>query len=188
MAEPEIRAFLSHLAVCDRVSSSTQNQALNAVVFLYRGVLQKDLAGLGGIERASHSQRIPVVLSRDEVRRTISCLHGSTQLMAQLLYGCGLRLQECVRLRIKDIDFQRSQIIVRDGKGRKDRVTVLPQSLEEHLRRQPTDHPLSRRSRGRDGEGRYCFSCSLIVAITESMFSITSTLEKRSTVSPRRCK
>jgi len=136
MGEAEIRCFLSELATRDHISASTQNQALNAILFLYRDVLRKNLGGLEGFHRAFRPQRIPVVLSRDEVRSLIHCLHGPVQLMAQLLYGCGLRLQECVRLRIKDVDFQRSQIIVRDGKGSKDRVTVFPHTLVEGLRQQ----------------------------------------------------
>lgn len=133
MGEGEIRAFLSHLAVRERVSASTQNQALNALLFLYNHVLRQRLHDLGTIERATRPSRLPVVLSRQEVQLLLKHLEGPRLLMAQILYGCGLRLQECVRLRVKDIDFSRRQIVVRNGKGGKDRVTLLPTSLEEPL-------------------------------------------------------
>ena len=143
MAEEEIKAFLTHLAVRRRVSASTQNQALSAILFLYRNVLQKELAWIEGIVRAKRPIRLPVVLTRAEVSRVIKEMSGTPRLVASLLYGSGLRLMECLHLRIKDIDFERNQITVRDGKGRKDRVTVLPASIRPALLEQV------RRTRGR---------------------------------------
>ena len=130
----EIIAFLTHLATRRQVSASTQNQALSALIFLYRDVLDLDLPELKGLVRAKRTQKIPVVLSRPEVRQILSLMNGTPALMAQLLYGAGLRLLECARLRIKDIDFERNQIIVRAGKGGKDRPTMLPQSIIPSLR------------------------------------------------------
>jgi len=131
-----IEAFLTHLAVKRMVSSSTQNQALNALVFLYKHVLNIKLDEFENIVRAKCPEKIPVVFSKDEARLIISKLDGTLKLMCQLLYGSGLRLMECVRLRVKDIDFNYKHIIVRDGKGAKDRVTILPQNLIEPLKRQ----------------------------------------------------
>lgn len=137
MGVAEIESFLSYLAVDRNVAASTQNQAYSALLFLYRTVLRIELDGTIDAIRAKRPERLPVVLSRDEVRRLIGYLSGRNQLMAKLLYGSGLRLMECVRLRIKDIDVAQRQIVVRDGKGRKDRVTMLPDSiippLREHL-------------------------------------------------------
>jgi len=133
MGADEVRAFLEHLAIEGRVASATQNQALNALGFLYRDVLDLELPALGAIERASKPKRLPVVLSRGEVARLLAELRGRHRLMASLLYGSGLRLMECVRLRVKDVDFEMHQLVVRDGKGRKDRVTMLPDSLRDPL-------------------------------------------------------
>jgi integron integrase len=133
MGTAEIEAFLTHLAKDENVSASTQNQALNALLFLYRNVLQIDLAAPIHALRAKPSQHLPTVLSREEVARLLSGIQGIHQVMAKLLYGSGLRLMECLRLRVKDIDFGQSQIIVRDGKGEKDRVTLLPASLVQPL-------------------------------------------------------
>ena len=130
MGAPEIRAFLGHLALDDHVAASTQNVALNALVFLYRDVLKQEFPELGEIERAKRPGRIPVVFTREEVPRLLTHLTGTPHLMASLLYGAGLRLMECIRLRVKDLDFAYHQIIVREGKGAQDRVTMLPQSLE----------------------------------------------------------
>lgn len=139
MAEPEINAFLTHLAVHEKVSSSTQNQALSALLFLYRQVLGRDIGGLGDIVRARRSKRLPVVLTRAEVRVLLDGLSGDKRLMAGLMYGAGLRLLECLRLRIQDIDFLSNQIVVRDGKGLNDRVTMLPDKMKapllEHIER-----------------------------------------------------
>jgi integron integrase len=136
LAEVEVSKFLSHLAVDRKVAASTQNQALSAIVFLYREVLNKPLHWLDDLDRAKRPAKLPVVLSREEVRAVLAQLDGPNWLMASLLYGSGLRLMECVRLRVKDIDFSYDQIIVRDGKGSKDRVTILPTSLKPPLQRQ----------------------------------------------------
>jgi integron integrase len=134
----DIEAFLSHLAVEDRVAASTQNQARSALLFLYREVLAIPIDGPRDVVQAKAPRRLPTVLTRDEVRAVIRELSGTYRLMAQLLYGSGLRLMECVRLRVKDLDFDQRQITVRDGKGMQDRVTMLPdrlvEPLHEHLR------------------------------------------------------
>ena len=132
----EVEAFLTHLARDENVSASTQNQALGALLFLYRNVLQVELGGPIEAMRANRSRRLPTVLSKEEVLRVLSLLRGTHRVMAQLLYGSGLRLMECHRLHIKDIDFDSHQIIVRDGKGDKDRVTMLPEVLVEPLKSQ----------------------------------------------------
>ena len=133
MGEADVARFLSNLATVGRVSASTQNQALNALLFLYREVLGKDLERLADVARAKETRRIPVVFTPLEVRRVLDQLHGSPWLMASLLYGSGLRLMECCRLRIKDIDFPSSTITVHEGKGAKDRRTLLPASLKHPL-------------------------------------------------------
>ena len=122
MGVAEVEAFLTYLAKEGNVSSSTQNQALNAILFLYRNVLQIDLPVPLHALRAKRSKHLPTVLSKVEVAKLLSGMQGLHQLMAKLLYGCGLRLMECMRLRVKDIDFEQSQIIVREGKGEKDRA------------------------------------------------------------------
>jgi integron integrase len=129
----EVKAFLSHLAVVGKVAASTQNQALNALVFLYREVLHQSLEGLEDRVRALRPARLPVVLSPQEVKKLLAGMKGTHQLMGRLLYGTGLRLMECLRLRVKDIDFEQNQIVVRSGKGNKDRVTMLPHRLKESL-------------------------------------------------------
>jgi integron integrase len=138
MGAPEVEAFLTYLAVKENVAASTQNQALSALLFLYREVLQQDLGPVDAL-RAKRPKRLPTVLTKDETLRLIGCLSGTHQLMAKLIYGSGLRLMECLRLRVKDLEFDRRAIIVRDGKGAQDRVTVLPDSLipllKEHLQR-----------------------------------------------------
>jgi len=136
MGVAEVEAFLTYLAKEGNVSSSTQNQALNALLFLYRNVLQIDLPVPLHALRAKRSEHLPTVLSKDEVARLLSGMQGLHQLMAKLLYGCGLRLMECIRLRVKDIDFEQFQIIVREGKGEKDRATMLPFSLVHPLKEQ----------------------------------------------------
>lgn len=133
MGEKEINAFLSHLAVKDHISASTQNLALNAIVFLYKHVLEKDLGDFGKFIRAEETRNIPVVLSQDEVKKILSHIHGVAWLMTSILYGSGLRHIECLRLRIKDIDFVYRQIVVHNGKGQKDRITILPLKLIEPL-------------------------------------------------------
>jgi site-specific recombinase XerD len=126
MGAPEIRAFLAHLAFHDQVAASTQNVALNALVFLYRYVLKQAFPDLEEIERAKRPGRIPVVLAREEVSRVLAHLTGTPHLMASLLYGAGLRLMECVRLRVQDLDFAYYHITVHEAKGAKGRVTMLP--------------------------------------------------------------
>jgi integron integrase len=135
MGEPEINAFLTHLAVIDKVSASTQTQALSALLFLYRNVLGRRVGDLGDLVRARKSERIPVVMTRDEVKAVLERLDGDAWLAASLMYGSGLRLMECLRLRVQDLDFSRCEITVRDGKGGKDRMTMLPESLKEALRK-----------------------------------------------------
>ncbi len=135
LREADVRAFLSHLAVERQVAASTQNQALSALLFLYTHVLESPLGELGELVRANRPKRLPVVLTRAEVRAVLAHLQGVNLLVASLLYGSGLRLLEGLRLRLKDVDFSHSQIIVRDGKGQKDRVTVLPTSVTEPFKR-----------------------------------------------------
>jgi len=125
----EVESFLTYLAVTRKVSSATQNQALSALLFLYRQVLNIKLPDVENVTRAKSPEKVPVVFTPDEASAVIQRLDGTLQLMAQLLYGSGLRLMECVRLRVKDIDFNYKHIIVRNGKGAKDRVTVLPEFL-----------------------------------------------------------
>jgi integron integrase len=134
MAEPEISAFLTHLAVNRNVAASTQNQALSALLFLYREVLGQKVGWMEDLERVQRAPKVPVVFTKEEARRVLAQLKGDYRLMGELLYGAGLRLMECLRLRVKDIDFGYSQITVRDGKGFKDRVTMLPEKLKEPLK------------------------------------------------------
>jgi len=139
MGSTEVEAFLTNLAVEQHVAASTQNQAFSALLFLYREVLKKELDGPIDSMRAKRPKRLPTVLTKEETLKVISYLSGTHQLMAKLLYGSGLRLMECLRLRVKDLDFAHRAVIVRDGKGAEDRVTVLPDSLipllQEHLQR-----------------------------------------------------
>ena len=128
MGAAEVEGFLTHLAVAKRVSASTQNQAKSAVLFLYKEVLGEPLPWLEGIESAKRPARLPVVLTREEVESILTHLRGTVGLMIRLLYGTGMRIMECVPLRVKDVDFTRGEIVVRQGKGRKDRMTVLPQN------------------------------------------------------------
>ena len=133
LGAPQVTAFLSHLAADKRVSGSTQNQALAALLFLYRDMLGVTLPWLGAVERARRPAHVPAVFTREEVRAILSRLSGASGLMASLLYGSGLRLSECLKLRVKDIDFGYGEIVVRDGKGGKDRRTPLPGPLAEPL-------------------------------------------------------
>ena len=133
MGEPEINAFLTHLAVKERVSASTQNQALSAILFLYRHVLNRKIGDLGEVIRARKPRHLPVVMTREEVKLVLGHLKGDRWLMANLMYGAGLRLRECLRLRVQDVDFAANQIIVRDGKGFKDRITMLPNVIKRPL-------------------------------------------------------
>ena len=131
--EPEVRAYLGHLATERKVSAATQSQALAALQFLYRYVLRRPIGFVTGVPRAKRRERLPVVLTRSEVRALIDQLSGTKRIMALLLYGAGLRLNECLALRVKDIDLEMRQIVVRGGKGDKDRVTMLPASVEAYL-------------------------------------------------------
>jgi site-specific recombinase XerD len=139
MGEGEVNQFLTHLAVKERVSASTQNQALCALLFLYRYVIDRPLGELGEVVRARRPKRLPVVLTREEVKALLNNLKGEQRLIAVLMYGTGMRLMECLRLRVKDIDFGSGVIIVRQGKGDKDRYTMLPArvyaSFQRHLSR-----------------------------------------------------
>jgi integron integrase len=134
MAELEMNQFLTHLAVKEHVSASTQNQALSALLFLYRYVIGREVGDLGQVIRARKPTRLPLVMTRDEVKAVMANLTGDKWLMAALIYGAGLRLMECLRLRVQDIDFSRNEVLVRDGKGAKDRITMLPESLKKPLR------------------------------------------------------
>ncbi|HBL18845.1 MAG TPA: integron integrase [Elusimicrobia bacterium] len=135
LGESEIESFLSSLASAEHVSASTQNQALNAILFLYNQVLRRKIGNLTDMIRAKRPGRLPVVLTRDEVQKIIGSMSGAPRLMAILLYGAGLRLMECCTLRVKDLDFEKGQIVVRSGKGDKDRYTMLPSGVKEPLRR-----------------------------------------------------
>lgn len=131
MGHEEVTAFFSHLAVAGRVAASTQNQALAALLFLYQHVLNVKLPWLDEVVRAKRPKRLPVVLTRDEVHRVLGQLDGTYRLIGMLQYGSGLRLLECLRLRVKDVDFALGQIVVREGKGDKDRRTMLPSVVVE---------------------------------------------------------
>jgi integron integrase len=136
MGADEVREFLGHLASARNVAASTQNQAFSALLFLYKEVLKKELPWIERIERAKRPVKMPVVFTPEEASAVLSKLHGTARLMAQLLYGCGLRISECARLRVKDVDFGYLQITIRDAKGGRDRVTMLPVSLVESLAQQ----------------------------------------------------
>ena len=136
MGADEVNAFLSHLAVEGRVSASTQAQALSALVFLYRHVLDDPLLWIDDIVRARRARKLPVVLAREEVRSLLAAMKGTPRLVAAILYGGGLRLLEALRLRIKDVDFPARLLVVREGKGAKDRRTMLPDSLQQPLHAQ----------------------------------------------------
>lgn len=135
MGEKEISEYLTFLAVKRQVAASTQNQALSAILFLYRHVLKHELNWLDDIVKAKKPKRLPLVFTKDEVKKVLIQLEGAKWIMACLLYGSGLRLMECIRLRTKDIDFEYKQITVRDGKGQNDRITLLPKTLIEPLAR-----------------------------------------------------
>jgi integron integrase len=134
VGEPEVTAFLNHLAAERRVAASTQNQALSALLFLYKEVLGQELGWLDGLQRATRPPRLPTVLTRAEAERLLAQLEGTRWLLASLLYGAGLRVIECLRLRVKDVDLSYRQILIRDGKGEKDRITMLPEVTIEPLR------------------------------------------------------
>jgi integron integrase len=134
MGAHEVEAFLTHLAVAGRVSASTQNQAKSALLFLYKEVLETELPWLDDVESAKASKRLPVVLTPEEVQRLLVLIEGTAGLILRLLYGTGMRIMECLRLRVKDVDFARGEILVREGKGFKDRVTMLPNTLAAPLK------------------------------------------------------
>src|SRR5262249_22850709 len=134
LGAPDVEAFLTHLAVERKVAAATQNLAKSSILFLYRDVLERDLPWLQNVERARAPARLPVVLARGEVAAVLGRLHGIHALVGQLLYGSGMRIMEGLRLRVKDVDFTRREILIRDGKGFKDRVTMLPQSVAQPLR------------------------------------------------------
>lgn len=136
LGQDEIERFLTELVVKHNVSSSTQNQALSAILFLYKKILKVDLPFLDGIERSRRPKRTPIVMSQAEVQRVLGCMSGKHWLMASLLYGSGLRTSECLNLRVQDLDYEYRQITIRDGKGAKDRWTLLPDSLIPHLKHQ----------------------------------------------------
>ena len=135
MGKEEVESFLSHLAVAKNVAAATQNQALAALLFLYRDVLGTTLDWLDGIVRAKKPARLPVVLTGTEIKNVLSNLYAQNWIAGMLMYGAGLRLLECLQLRVKDIDFGYHQIVVREAKGNKDRVTILPKAVEDHLKR-----------------------------------------------------
>ncbi|MDP1881065.1 MAG: integron integrase [Parachlamydiaceae bacterium] len=142
----EIQNYVSHLAVDKFVSASTQNQALQAILFLYKNIIKRDVGWINDIKHVKRVKHLPVVFSRAEAAAIIKCVDGTTKLIVSLLYGTGMRLNECLNIRIKDIDFGMNQIVVRDGKGEKDRITVLPQKLfvplEQHIQKVKNLHRL----------------------------------------------
>ena len=138
MGAKEVSEFLTDLAAKHNVAASTQNQAFSALLFLYKEVLKQELPWIDDVQRAKRPAKLPVVFTPDEARAVLAKMGGVARLMAQMLYGCGLRLNECARLRVKDVDFGYLQITVRDAKGGRDRVTMLPVSLVESLRRPPS--------------------------------------------------
>lgn len=134
MGREEIRAFLTHLASEGNVAINTQNQALNAIVFLYNKVLKIEAGDFSGYERSRRERRLPVVLTSDEITSLLDAMSGTPRLIAQVMYGGGLRQKECLRLRVKDIDFDRNMISIYDAKGKKDRPTIFPESLEQEMK------------------------------------------------------
>ena len=153
MGKTEVEQFLTHLAVERNVAASTQNQALSAILFLYKEVLRQDIGWLDNMEHAKRPARLPVVLTAAEVRTVLAHLEGRHRLMANLLYGGGLRLMECVRLRVKDLDFEYRQITVRDGKGQNDRLTMFPESVIEPLKTHLADVKIIHNQDLQDGFG-----------------------------------
>ena len=135
LGEVEIKNYLEHLAIKQHVSSSTQNQALCAIVFLYKRVLKKNLGDFGELTWAKKTERLPVILGPEEIKKLMAQLKGTYWIMANLLYGSGLRLNECLKLRVKDVDFIYNQITIRDSKGDKDRVTMLPERVVDQLKK-----------------------------------------------------
>ena len=134
LGEPQIIEFLTYLAVDRNIAASTQDQAFNALLFFYRHVLEKEVGHLNGVVRSKKRQWLPVVLTHDEVLRVLDNMNGVNRLMARLIYGGGLRLRECVRLRVKDVDFERDTLVIKFAKGNKDRETLLPESIKEDVK------------------------------------------------------
>jgi integron integrase len=154
MGEAEINGFLSHLALRAKVSASTQNQALSAVLFLYRVLLKRKVGKLGDLVRARRPKHLPVVMTKKEARVVMRRLEGRVWMVACLMYGAGLRLRECLRLRVQDVDFGANQITIRDGKGFKDRVTLLPESVKEPLKQHLKEVKALHKDDLADGYGR----------------------------------
>jgi len=188
MGAEEIRTFLTHLALDRHVAASTQNVALNALLFLYRDVLKQDFPDLGAFERAKRPRRLPTVFTRAEVAAVLAQLAGEHSLMASLLYGAGLRLMECLRLRVKDVDFAYHQIVVRSGKGEQDRVTMLPRTIEDALQRHLTKVQRLHEADLAEGYGAvylpYAFACKEPHAGTSWVWQYVFPASKRS-VDPR---
>lgn len=154
MGEQEVNAFLTHLAVSEHVAASTQNQALAGLLFLYDKVLGRPLNDLEGVVRAKRPKRLPTVLTADEVQRVLACLSGERWLVGMLLYGAGLRLLEALRLRVKDVDVEKAELTIREAKGNKDRVTVLPDCLRAPLLRHLETRRRAHKKDLEDGRGR----------------------------------
>jgi integron integrase len=163
MGAPEIEAFLAYLAQERHVAASTQNQALSALLFLYKNVLQQEIAALPTLVHVGRPKHLPTVLTHDEALEVINRMTGKSRLMARLLYGSGLRLMECLRLRVKDIDFGNHQLIVRDGKGEKDRATVLPDSIVSELQTHLQDVKALHEKDLREGYGEVALPYALNV-------------------------
>lgn len=188
MGEVEVTAFLNHLAAERHVAAATQNQALSAIPFLYREVLGRELPWLDGVQRPSRPPRVPVVLTRAEVERLLAGMTGTRWLIASLLYGAGLRVMECLRLRVKDVDLSYRQVLVRDGKGEKDRVTMLPEKLVEPMRGHLERVRLLHARDLREGYGARC-NClmrSRASIRAPAASGIGNTFSRRSIVRPAR--
>jgi integron integrase len=161
MGVREVEQFLSDLAVNRHVAVSTQNQALSAILFLYQEVLRQEIGWLDNVVRAKKPKRLPVILSREEVKAVLNGLSGAKRIMAHLLYGSGLRLMECFRLRVKDVDFSYNHIVVREGKGDKDRVTMLPLNVKSPLRQHLQEVKRLHERDLREGFGSACLPYAL---------------------------
>jgi integron integrase len=161
MGAEEVTQFLSDLAVNHHVAASTQNQALSAILFLYQEVLKQEIRWLKGVVRAKKPRKLPDVLTREAVKSVLSSYSGTTWIMASLLYGSGLRLMKCIRLRVKDVDFSYNHIVVRDGKAAKDRVTMLPLNVKDRLLQHLQDVRKLHERDLKDGFGRVCLPYAL---------------------------
>lgn len=157
MAENEVVAYLNYLAEERNVAASTQNQALCAILFLYNNVLEKPLDEMMGFTRAQKPKKLPVVLTKEEVKKVLKHINGTALLVAELLYGAGLRISECLRLRVLDLDFSYNQIQVRSGKGKKDRVTVMPQASKKNLEEQVRKVKVLHKKDEETGYAKPCF-------------------------------